>query len=246
LFIFHALGRIMGKALFDGQLVSCHMAQHLYKHILAWPITFGDLKQVDEEYYRSLTQLADLDKKGENLADILCMTFTTTKEAFDCKEEIELVEGGADTDVTNENYPEYLEACLKYRMLDQVQPQLMQLLVGFLEVIPEPLLTIFDFQELELLMCGLPTIDIDDWRQNTEYSGTFEDTGGYHEVCEWFWEVVSEFEDEMKARVLQFVTGTSGVPAAGFGILQGNDGNICEFTIHGVPLGGSCPYPRAQ
>jgi E3 ubiquitin-protein ligase NEDD4 len=235
----------MGKALFDRQLVSCHMAQHLYKHILAWPVTFGDLERVDEEYHHSLKQLVDLDKEGEDLANILCMAFTSTKEVLDFKEEIELVEGGADIDVTNENYPEYLEACLKYRMLDHVKPQLTQLLVGLLEVIPEPLLTIFDFQELELLMCGLPTIDIDDWRQNTEYTGTFEDTGGYHEVCKWFWEVVSELDQEMKARLLQFVTGTSGVPAAGFGVLQGNDGNIREFTVHGVHL-GSCLYPRAQ
>jgi E3 ubiquitin-protein ligase NEDD4 len=236
----------MGKALFDRQLVSCHMAQHLYKHILAWPITFADLEQVDEEYYHSLKQLVDLDKKGEDLANILCMSFTTTQEVMGCKEEIELVEGGADIDVTNDNYPEYLEACLKYRMLDHVKAQLTELLLGFFEVIPEPLLTIFDSQELELLMCGLPEIDIDDWRENTEYSGAFEDTGGYHEVCEWFWEVVSELDQEMKARLLQFVTGTSGVPAAGFGVLQGNDGNIRPFTIHGVKLSSPCPFPRTQ
>ena len=247
---YRALGRIMGKALFDRQLVSCHMAQYLYKHILAWPITFADIEQVDEEYFRSLKQVVELGKQGEDLANILCMSFTTTQEVMDSKEEIELVEGGTDIEVTNDNYPEYLEACLKYRMLDHVKPQLTELLFGFFEVIPEPLLTIFDFQELELLLCGLPEIDIDDWRENTEYSGTFEATGGYHEVCEWFWEVVSELDQEMKARLLQFVTGTSGVPAAGFGVLQGIDGNIRPFTIHGVKLSRSSPqtvpFPRSQ
>ena len=240
----------MGKALFDRQLVSCHMAQYLYKHILAWPITFADIEQVDEEYYQSLKQIVELDKKGEDLANILCMSFTTMQDLMDCKEDIELVEGGTDIEVTNDNYPEYLEACLKYRMLDHVKPQLTELLMGFSEVIPEPLLTIFDFQELELLMCGLPEIDIDDWRENTQYSGTFETTGGQHEVCEWFWEVVSELDREMKARLLQFVTGTSGVPTAGFGVLQGNGWNIRPFTIHGVKLSPSChgtlPFPRTQ
>jgi HECT-domain (ubiquitin-transferase) len=33
---------------------------------------------------------------------------------------------------------------------------------------------------------------------------------------------------------LQFVTGTSGVPSRGFSVLQGIDGNIKKFTIHGV------------
>jgi HECT-domain (ubiquitin-transferase) len=40
-------------------------------------------------------------------------------------------------------------------------------------------------------------------------------------------------------------TRTSGVPARGFGVLQGKDGNIRKFTIHGVPLHG-CLYPRAH
>ena len=30
-----------------------------------------------------------------------------------------------------------------------------------------------------------------------------------------------------------YMIGTSGVPVQGFGYLQGNDGNIRKFTIHG-------------
>ena len=41
----------MGKALFDGHLVSGHMVRHMYKHILGWPVMFEDLKLPDEEYY---------------------------------------------------------------------------------------------------------------------------------------------------------------------------------------------------
>lgn len=161
------------------------------------------------------------------------------------KEEIELVKSGADIEVDNDNFPEYLEACMKYRMLDRVKPQLNELLLGFFDVIPEPLLTIFDFQELELLMCGMPEIDIDDWMEHTEYSGEYDGTDGNHEVCHWFWEVVCDLDQEMKARLLQFVTGTSGVPSRGFGVLQGNDGNVRKFTIHGVQM-NVCMYPRAQ
>ena len=49
----------------------------------------------------------------------------------------------------------------------------------------------------------------------------------------------------MKARLLQFVTGTSGVPSRGFGVLQGNDGNIKKFAIHGVDR-NVYVYPRAH
>lgn len=241
---FRFLGRLMGRALMDRQLISGHMVQHLYKHILGWPITFADLERVDEEYYRSLKQLVDLVNKGEDVSN-LCLDFTATQEVLGFKEEIELVMDGKKTEVDNENYREYLEACFKYHMLDRVKRQLNELLLGIFDIIPEPLLTIFDFQELELLMCGMPEIDIDDWREHTEYSGEFEYTFGDHPVCHWFWEVVCELDRETRARLLQFATGTSGVPSTGFRCLQGNDGTIRKFTIEAVSP-EICLYPRAQ
>ena len=39
--------------------------------------------------------------------------------------------------------------------------------------------------------------------------------------------------------------GTSGVPSGGFAVLQGNDGNVRKFTIHGVNA-EICLYPHAQ
>jgi HECT-domain (ubiquitin-transferase) len=106
-----------------------------------------------------------------------------------------------------------MELVLKHRMLGRVKEQLKHFLVGFYEVIPEALLTIFDFQELELLMCGLPTISLEDWKKNTDYAGELERKGDLHKVAQWFWSVLEEFEDDQKARLLQFVTGTSGVPS---------------------------------
>merc|ERR1711862_810135 len=121
-----------------------------------------------------------------------------------------------------------------------------ELLLGFFVVIPEPLLTVFDFQELELLMCGLPKIDMEDWKENTEYMGEFTFTRSRNEVVRWFWEdVEEEYDQEFKARLLQFVTGTSGVPSRGFSVLQGNDGNIKKFAIHGVYTNVFF-YPRAH
>ena len=239
------LGRVIGKALFDRQLVTGHMVQYIYKHLLGWPITFKDIRSIDEDIYNNLVQVKTLAENGDDLEMLLSLDFTTQEELMGGNEEIELVEGGSDRAVTNDNYLEYLEATMKYRMMDRVKPQMNELLLGFFDVIPEPLLTVFDFQELELLMCGLPEIDLDNWMENTEYSGNYDSTTELPETCQWFWEVVAEFDQEMKARLLQFVTGTSGVPSRGFSHLQGNDGNIRLFTIHGVPI-EVCLYPRAH
>jgi hypothetical protein len=38
----------------------------------------------------------------------------------------------------------------------------------------------------------------------------------------WFWRVVESYSEEMRARLLQFVTGSSRVPLQGFKALQVN------------------------
>lgn len=42
-------------------------------------------------------------------------------------------------------------------------------LEGFYDIIPKHLISIFNEQELELLISGLPDIDIEDLKANTEY-----------------------------------------------------------------------------
>lgn len=41
------------------------------------------------------------------------------------------------------------------------------LLKGLYEIVPKDLLQIFSERELELLISGLPEIDVDEWRANT-------------------------------------------------------------------------------
>lgn len=52
-----------------------------------------------------------------------------------------------------------------------------------------------------------PCVSVDDMRANTEYSGYSPASP----VIQWFWEVVQGLSKEDKARLLQFVTGTSKV-----------------------------------
>lgn len=206
------------------------MVRTIYKHLLGWPITFEDVQSQDEEYYQSLKKLTLLED-----VSTMCLDFTITEDYMGERVEHELVEEGAMKEVTNQNLSKYLEANIRYRMFNRTMPQLTELLLGFFDIIPEPALTVFDANELELIVCGLPTIDIEDWQANTIYKGLFEVSGKGHQVVKWFWEVVhDEFDLEMKARLLQFSTGTSGVPFKGFAYLQGIDGNIKKFTIQGV------------
>ena len=55
------------------------------------------------------------------------------------------------------------------KMTGAIRKQLNAFLEGFYDIIPKRLISIFNEQELELLISGLPTIDIDDLKGNTEY-----------------------------------------------------------------------------
>lgn len=73
-------------------------------------------------------------------------------------------------------------------------------------------------------MCGIGEINIEDWRKNTVYAAGYKHSD---DVIIWFWKAVTNYDNELRARLLQFVTGTSKVPMNGFGELQGNgDGSF--------------------
>jgi len=238
---FHFTGRLLGKAVFDRQIVAGHLVRPLYKHILGWPLTIEDLEQLDADTYANLLKLKDLDD-----VEVCCLDFTVTEDHWGDTMAVDLKENGANLAVTNENADEYVQLQMRYRLLDRVREQVKALLVGFYDVVPEALLSVFDFQELELLLCGLPEISMEDWKNNTEYTGDYERKGANHKVTKWFWDIVTDdFDEEHKARLLQFVTGTSGVPAQGFRALQGNDNNIRKFTINSIPETVSV-FPKAH
>jgi len=93
----------------------------------------------------------------------------------------------------------------------------------------QDLINMFNDHELELLISGLPEIDVDDLRANTEYTGY---TPAAKQI-QWFWELVSALSKEDLALLVQFVTGTSKVPLEGFKALQ-----VTRTTILSVHLSG--------
>jgi len=237
---FRFLGRLLGKALFDGHTVNPHLTRTFYKHLLAWPITESDIEFIDSEVAKSVKEIRECED-----VTVLCLDFTMNVSVFGETQTVELKPGGANIEVTNENLDEYLFLRLKQIALDRVAPQLHEFLIGVYETVPMALLSVFDYNELELLLCGLPEIDVEDWLKNTQYKGAYGNDGPNHPVMKWFWELMNESTMEQRARFLQFATGTSRVPVQGFSALQGNDGNVKLFTIDSIELKESV-FPKAH
>ncbi|KAJ4321032.1 E3 ubiquitin-protein ligase tom1 [Neodidymelliopsis sp. IMI 364377] len=222
LMFFKFIGRIIGKALYEGRVLDCHFSRAVYKQIMNKQVNLKDMETLDLEYYKSLEWMLNND-----ITDIITETFSTEVEAFGEMQTVDLIENGRNIPVTEENKHEYIRLITEHRLTGAVQEQLQEFLRGFHDIVPAELVSIFSEQELELLISGLPDINVDDWKNNTEYHNY---TAASPQI-QWFWRAVRTFEKEEQAKLLQFVTGTSKVPLNGFKELEGMNG-FSKFNIH--------------
>ncbi|KAK3551640.1 hypothetical protein QTP70_020850 [Hemibagrus guttatus] len=224
---FRFAGQILGLALYHRQLVNIYFTRSFYKHILGIPVNYQDVSSIDPEYAKNLQWILDND-----ISDLgLELTFSVETDVFGAMEEVPLKPGGSGIQVTQDNKAEYVQLVTELRMTRAIQPQINAFLQGFHTFIPPSLIQLFDEYELELLLSGMPEIDVMDWKRNTEY------TSGYdleEPVIQWFWEVVEGLTQEERVLLLQFVTGSSRVPHGGFAFLMGGSG-LQKFTIAAVP-----------
>jgi E3 ubiquitin-protein ligase HUWE1 len=82
-----------------------------------------------------------------------------TTEYFGKIEEKELIPGGQNIKVTDENKIAYFEKMGYFRMYESIKQQIDSFLQGFHELIPKNLARIFSPSEMELLISGLPNFD---------------------------------------------------------------------------------------
>jgi len=231
---FKFIGRVAGMAVYHGKLLDGFFIRPFYKMMLGKQIELKDMESVDTEYFNSLIWIK------ENDPSELELTFQVDEENFGQTVSVELRPGGKETRVTNENKDEYIQLVIEWRFINRVRKQMDQFLAGFNELVPLNLIKIFDEGELELLMCGIGCIDVKDWKTNTVYKGDYHPN---HIVIQWYWRVVLSFSNEMRSRLLQFVTGTSRVPMNGFKELYGSNGPQL-YTIE--KWGSPTNYPRAH
>ncbi|SMN20991.1 similar to Saccharomyces cerevisiae YDR457W TOM1 E3 ubiquitin ligase of the hect-domain class [Maudiozyma saulgeensis] len=219
---FKFIGMIIGKSIRDQCYLDCHFSREVYKNILGKPVSLKDMESIDPDYYKSLVWILEND-----ITDIIEETYSLETDDYGEHKIIDLVENGRNIPVTNDDKQTYVQKIIDYKLHKSVQEQMDNFLLGFYALIPKNLISIFDEQEIELLINGLPDIDVDDWKNNTNYVNF---TANSKEVS-YFWRAVRSFDSEERAKLLQFVTGTSKVPLNGFKALSGV-GGVCKFSIH--------------
>ena len=244
------VGRCLAKCLFDGH--TCLEASpnvKILKFLVGEPVVFDDLQLVDEALWMSLKKLRSIPEED---FDALALAFEVSRvhrshSAPDeaTVETVELVDGGGDVAVTKANLERFFELRLRECVFEAHREELTALLAGFHELVPPHVTLLLTARELELALCGTPSLDLSDWRRNTVYKGAFEAAKQDHPVCAAFWKVVDRWDDEQRARLLQWATGSSRLPVGGFRNLQQRDGVSRCFTLTSLPL-ATAAYPRSH
>ena len=86
------------------------------------------------------------------------------------------------------------------------------------QVIPLEFIRPFKVFELENLICGFASVDVEDLKINTIID--ISDDHSNPDIVFHFWSILHEFSQLDLSRLVQFVTGSSQVPAGGFRYIE--------------------------
>ncbi|XP_023620062.1 NEDD4-like E3 ubiquitin-protein ligase WWP1 [Myotis lucifugus] len=210
------IGRFIAMALFHGKFIDTGFSLPFYKRMLSKKLTIKDLESIDPEFYNSLIWIRD-----NNIEECgLEMYFSVDMEILGKVTSHDLKLGGASILVTEDNKDEYIGLMTEWRFSRGVQEQTQAFLDGFNEVVPLQWLQYFDEKELEVMLCGMQEVDLSDWQRNAVYRHYTRNS----KQIVWFWQFVKETDNEVRMRLLQFVTGTCRLPLGGFAELMGSNG----------------------
>ncbi|KAG8448938.1 hypothetical protein GDO86_015850 [Hymenochirus boettgeri] len=235
--LYEFAGRVVGKCLFESsqgggyeQLVKARFTRSFLAQIIGLRMHYKFFETDDPDFFQSKVQYIlshDVTDSG------LCFAEEKYGRAGQLEKIVDLIQGGSQVPVTNENKVYYLNLLAQHRLSNQVREEVEHFLKGLNELVPDNLLGIFDENELELLMCGTGHIAVQDFQAHAVVIG-----GSWHfreKVMNWFWAIVCSFTQEELARLLQFTTGSSQLPPGGFTSLSPS------FQIIGSPTHGTLP-----
>ncbi|KAA8582269.1 hypothetical protein FQN60_009009 [Etheostoma spectabile] len=199
-------GRIVGKCLYESalggaykQLVRARFTRSFLAQIIGLRMNYKYFETDDQEFYK--TKVCFILNNDVSEMDLVFAEEKYSKSG-QLEKVVELISGGSQIAVNNENKMHYLNLLAQYRLASQVREEVEHFLKGLNELVPENLLAIFDENELELLMCGTGDINVQDFKAHAVIVG-----GSWHfreKVMKWFWAVVSSFTQEELARLLHF------------------------------------------
>ncbi|XP_039127217.1 E3 ubiquitin-protein ligase UPL6-like [Dioscorea cayenensis subsp. rotundata] len=227
--------------MYEGILVDLPFAMYFLSKLKQKYNYLNDLPSLDPEFYCHLLFL----KHYQGDISELELYFVVVINEYGEQTEEDLLPGGKDTRVTNENVITYIHLIANHRLNYQIRHQSLHFLRGFQQLIQKEWIEMFSEHEIQLLISGsLESLDVDDLRSNAHYSGGYHQD---HRVIVMFWEVLKSFSLEHQKKFLKFVTGCSRGPLLGFKYLEPKfciqrvaPLNVTEDDLDRLPTSATC------
>ncbi|XP_022903432.1 apoptosis-resistant E3 ubiquitin protein ligase 1 isoform X1 [Onthophagus taurus] len=232
-------GKVVGKCLYESalggsyrQLVRARFTRSFLAQVIGLRVHYKYFEQDDPDLYLSKVKYL-LDNDVDDQIDT---ELYFVEEVYDNNgrllKTVELIPNGSKIKVKNQTKHQYLDALAQFRLATTIRAELEAFLKGLNDLIPDNLLSIFDENELELLLCGTGHYSIADFKANHIVNGNSPE---FRRVIGWFWTAISNFTQEEMARLLQFTTGCSQLPPGGFKELSP------RFQLTAAPTFGNLP-----
>lgn len=217
-------GVIVGLAVFNGNILDICFPNVIYKKIKNIAFNLQDIEEYDEQVYNSLKDL--LYYNGDVEKD-LCLTWEYENE--------EVVPGGRNKAVTNQNCEDYVDAVVKFILSSSISSQFEAFKRGFLTVLPPNVLRLFRPDELSLLVTGQPELNFYELEENTAYEGYNVKSPTIRN----FWHVIHDkFNSDDKKRFLYFSTSFKRAPL--YGMKSLNFTIIKDTNVDHLPTAHTC------
>lgn len=212
---FELIGILFGLAIYNDVIIDVKFPGVIYKKLLGIGYSFEDMKEIDEDLYNNLLFLKNCNE--ENLEEVLGASFEIEVENFGNRETVELKEGGKDILISQSNKDEYIKLYIEWFFDKSISRFYQAFHLGFYRVCDINILKIIDEKELELIICGTKELNFNDLKTGCTLTDGYDESS---ETINYFWEIVSDFDNETKKKFLFFLTGCDRSPVKGLSSLN--------------------------
>ncbi|NXY75958.1 HECD3 ligase, partial [Glareola pratincola] len=199
------IGQLMGAALRSKEFLILSLPALVWKQLAGEEVSWSkDFATVDSELVKLLELLEGVDREAFEFMFGRELTYTTV---LSDQRVVELIPKGSSTVVRYEDRKEFIRLVQRARM-EESKEQIAAMRAGLLRVVPQPVLDLLTWQQLEKKVCGDPEITVAELRRFI----TFEDFSSDDSRVQNFLEALNNFTSEDLSRFLKFVTGRSRLP----------------------------------
>nr|XP_003220311.2 PREDICTED: LOW QUALITY PROTEIN: E3 ubiquitin-protein ligase HECTD3 [Anolis carolinensis] len=200
------IGQIMGAALRGKEFLVLALPGFVWKQLTGEEVSWSkDFPAIDSMLVKLLEMMEVMDKETFEFKFGNELTYTTV---LSDQRMVELIPSGTRTVVHYEDRMDFIRLVQKAR-LNESKEQIAAMQAGLLKVVPQAVLDLLTWQELEKKVCGDPEVTVEALKKLTR----FEDFEPPDTRIQYFWEALNNFTNEDRSRFLRFVTGRSRLPA---------------------------------